>query len=59
MTGIHIFCEGLSSAFTKPTERDTTLEVRQRMKRMPNMMEEVVIFQTNQNEFLCEPKTID
>ena len=43
MTGIQIFCEGLSSDFTKPTERVTTLEVRQRMKRMLNIIAEVDI----------------
>ena len=46
MTGIQIFCAGLSSDLIKPTERGTTLDVRQRIKRMPNMMEEVVIVQS-------------
>ena len=36
-------CDGLSSALTKPTERVTTGAVRQRMKRMLNMIEVVVI----------------
>lgn len=46
MTGIQIFCAGLSSDLIKPTERGTTLDVRQRIKSMPNMMEEVVIVQS-------------
>lgn len=60
MAGIQIFWAGLSSALTSPTERGTTLEVKQRTKRILRIIAVAVIIVALKNSlglaFEANPK---